>query len=120
LACFEHRIITFSSHLTRPIFSGDMKIVDRHQFLRQRWKVRKCTSRTNLSGVPPNVKADLALSRDGWDIWQTRQLIVALLAGGSGASHGTQHSGMAQQIFPPGNATRTEDCQDRDGPQVGR
>jgi hypothetical protein len=76
-----------------------MKIVDRHLVLRQLWKVRKCTSRTNLSGVPPNMKADLALSRDGWDIWQTRQLTVALLAGGSGASHGTQHSGMAQQVF---------------------
>jgi transposase len=30
---------------------------------------------------------------------ETRQLSVALLAGGSGASHGTQRSGMAQQVF---------------------
>jgi transposase len=36
-----------------------------------------------------------------------KQIADALLAGGSGASHGPQRPGMAQQIFPPGDAART-------------
>lgn len=37
---------------------------------------------------------------------ETKRLPVALLAGGSGASHGTQRPGMAWQLFPPGHAAR--------------
>ena len=42
--------------------------------------------------------------------------IVAFLAGGSGAGHGTQSAGMAQQVLSPGDAARTEDRQSRHGP----
>src|SRR5580698_4239839 len=38
---------------------------------------------------------------------QTGELDVALLVGGSCPSYGTKHSGMAQQVFPPGHATRS-------------
>src|SRR6266852_3012128 len=51
---------------------------------------------------------------------ETRQLAVALLTGGSGASHGAQRPGMAQQVFPPGDATGTEDRQGSHGPQTSR
>jgi transposase len=47
---------------------------------------------------------------------QTGQLAVALLAGGSGPSHGAQRPGVAPQVFPPGPAAGTEDCQGRHGP----
>ena len=50
---------------------------------------------------------------------ETRQLSVALLAGGSGASHGAQRPGMAQQVFPPGDAAGTEDRQGSHGPETG-
>ena len=40
---------------------------------------------------------------------QTGEFDVALLDGGSGAGHSSQPSGMAQQVFPPGHATRKED-----------
>ena len=50
---------------------------------------------------------------------QTRQLAVALLAGGSGASYGTQRPGMAQQVFPPGHAARKENREGRHGPEAG-
>ena len=50
---------------------------------------------------------------------QTRQLSVALLAGGSGASYGTQRPGMAQQVFPPGHAARKENREGRHGPEAG-
>ena len=51
---------------------------------------------------------------------QTRQLADALLAGRSGASHGTQRPGLAQQVFPPGHAARTENRKGRHGPQTSR
>jgi hypothetical protein len=35
-------------------------------------------------------------------------------AGGSGASDGAQPSGMAEQVFSPGHATRAEDCEGRE------
>ena len=49
---------------------------------------------------------------------QARQRAAAFPAGGSGASDGAQPSGMAEQVFSPGDAARAEDCQGRDGPQV--
>src|SRR5271167_3388173 len=51
---------------------------------------------------------------------ETRQLSVALSAGGSGASHGAQRRGMAQQVFPPGDATGTENREGSHGPQTSR
>jgi transposase len=45
--------------------------------------------------------------------------MLALLAGGSGAGHGAQPSGMAQQVLPPDDAPGTEDRQGRHGPQAG-
>src|SRR5580704_4744524 len=39
---------------------------------------------------------------------QTGEFDVALLVGGSCPCYGTKHSGMAQQVFPPGHATRKE------------
>ena len=50
---------------------------------------------------------------------QARQRAAAFPAGGSGASDGAQPAGMAEQVFSPGDAARAEDCQSRDGPQVG-
>jgi hypothetical protein len=50
---------------------------------------------------------------------QTRQLSIALLTGGSGASHGTQRPGMAQSVLPPGHAARKENCEGRHGPEAG-
>ena len=47
---------------------------------------------------------------------QARQFDVALPAGGSGAGDGAQPSGMAQQVFSPGDAAGTEDRQGRHGP----
>jgi len=49
---------------------------------------------------------------------QARQHAVAFPAGGSGASDGAQPSGMAEQVFSPGDAARAEDCEGRDGAQV--
>ena len=50
---------------------------------------------------------------------ETRQLAVALSAGGGGASHGTQRPGMAQQVLSPGHAARAKDRKGRHGPQTG-
>src|SRR5580700_9351370 len=50
---------------------------------------------------------------------QTGEFDVALLVGGSCPSYGTKHSGMAQQVFPPGHATRKEDREGRHGPEAG-
>ena len=50
---------------------------------------------------------------------QARQFDVALLVGGSGAGHGAQSTGMAQQIFSSDDATGTEDRQGRDGAKAG-
>jgi Transposase len=49
---------------------------------------------------------------------QARQHAAAFPAGGSGASDGAQPSGMAEQVFSPGDATRAEDCEGGDGPQA--
>ena len=51
---------------------------------------------------------------------QARQFDLAFPAGGSGAGDGAQSAGVAQQIFSPGAAARTEDCESCDGPPVGR
>jgi Transposase len=51
---------------------------------------------------------------------ETRQLAVALPAGGSGASHGAQRPGMAQQVFSPDHAARTQDREGSHGPQTRR
>ena len=51
---------------------------------------------------------------------QARQFDLALSAGGSGTSDGAQLAGVAQQIFSSGAASRTQDCESRDGPPVGR
>src|SRR6266404_4359920 len=47
------------------------------------------------------------------------ELAVTFPAGGSGASHGTQPSGMAQQVCPPDDAARTENRQGGHGTQTG-
>jgi hypothetical protein len=51
-------------------------------------------------------------------ISEQRQLAVVFLTGGSGASHGAQRPGMAQQVFPPGDAARTKDRQSSHGPEA--
>src|ERR1039458_1348050 len=50
---------------------------------------------------------------------QTGEFDVALPAGGSGAGHSAQRARVEQPVLPPGDATRTEDCQGRNGPQAG-
>ena len=50
---------------------------------------------------------------------QAREFDVALLAGGSGAGHGAQSSGMAQPVLSPDDAARTEDRQGRHGAETG-
>ena len=40
-------------------------------------------------------------------------------SGASGAGDGAQPPGVAQQIFAPDDATRTEDCKGRNGPETG-
>ncbi len=50
---------------------------------------------------------------------QARKFDLALLAGGSGAGHGAQSSGMAQPILSPDDAAGTEDRQGRDGAAAG-
>ena len=47
---------------------------------------------------------------------ETRELAAAFPVGGSRASHGAQQPGMAQQVFPLGDAPRTEDRQGSHGP----
>jgi Transposase len=49
--------------------------------------------------------------------WENRDL-RQLLWHRSGASDGAQPAGMAKQVFSPGDATRAEDCESSDGPQV--
>jgi len=49
---------------------------------------------------------------------QTGEWNPAFLAGGSGAGHGTERSGVAEPMFPSGHATRTEDRQGRHGTQT--
>src|SRR5208283_3853523 len=50
---------------------------------------------------------------------ETRELAAAFSAGGSGAGYGARRPGMAQEVFSPGAATRTEDRQGRDGAEAG-
>jgi hypothetical protein len=50
---------------------------------------------------------------------QAGQFDASLPAGGSGAGDGAQLAGVAQSVLSPGDATRTEDCQSRDGSQAG-
>ena len=52
-------------------------------------------------------------------IHQTGEFDVALFAGGSGAGHSAQRARVAQPVLPPGDATRTEDCQGRHGSPTG-
>jgi hypothetical protein len=47
---------------------------------------------------------------------ESGQLASAVPAGGGSPSHGAQRPGVAQQVFPPGPAAGTEDCQGRHGP----
>ena len=49
---------------------------------------------------------------------QTRELSIALLAGGSSPGHGTYPAGMAQQVFSLSHAARTEDRQGGDGAET--
>jgi len=51
---------------------------------------------------------------------QARQRAAAFFAGGSGAGHGAQSAGVAQQVFPSGYAARAEDRESRDGAKAGR
>src|SRR5258708_32614808 len=50
---------------------------------------------------------------------ETRELSLTFPAGGSGASDGAQPSGMAQQVYSPDDAARTENRQGRDGAKTG-
>src|SRR5690242_16020487 len=50
---------------------------------------------------------------------ETREFDVALLVSGSCPSHGTQRSGMAQQVFPLDDAPGPENRQGRDGAALG-
>ena len=50
---------------------------------------------------------------------QAGEFDVALFAGGSGAGHSAQRAGVAQQVLPPDDATRTENRQGRHGAQTG-
>ena len=50
---------------------------------------------------------------------QTRQLTVALSAGGSGPGHGAQPPAVAQQVLPPLHAPRTKDREGSDGSKAG-
>jgi len=88
-----------------------------------------CTDRTGLradhrrNGTVSVWQADRGLSRPGavgkiqresaapGAHHQTGEFDRAFLAGGSGASHGTQSAGMAQQVYPPDDAARTKDRQ---------
>src|SRR3954454_14843332 len=40
-------------------------------------------------------------------------------AGGSGAGHGAESTGVAQQVLSPGHAAWTEDCESSDGAETG-
>src|SRR6185369_2874741 len=46
---------------------------------------------------------------------QTGEWVHAFLAGGSGPGHSTERWGMAQQIFPPGDAARAQNRERGDG-----
>ena len=92
-----------------------------------------CTDRTGLradhrrNGTVSVWQADRGLSRPGavgkiqresaapGAHHQTGEFDRAFLAGGSGASHGTQSAGMAQQVCPPDDAARTKDRQSSHG-----
>src|ERR1700757_3117618 len=50
---------------------------------------------------------------------QTRQRAAALFAGGSGAGHGAQSAGVAQQVFPSRHAAWTQDRESSDGAETG-
>src|SRR6266852_5866393 len=50
---------------------------------------------------------------------ETRELSITVPAGRSGASNGAQPSGMAQQVYSPDDAARTENRQGRDGTKTG-
>ncbi len=50
---------------------------------------------------------------------QTRQLFVALLAGGGRPGGSTKQSGVATSVHSPGDASTQEHCQGSDGAEVG-
>src|SRR3954469_19013272 len=50
---------------------------------------------------------------------QARQRAAAVSAGGSGAGHDAQSTGVAQQVLSPGHAAWTEDCESSDGAETG-
>src|SRR5579859_2874407 len=50
---------------------------------------------------------------------QARQRAAAVSAGGSGAGHGAQPAGVAQQVLPSGHAAWTEDRQSSHGAEAG-
>jgi len=50
---------------------------------------------------------------------QARQRAAQVSAGGSGAGHGAQQPGVAQQVFPPRDAAWKKDRQGSDGAQAG-
>jgi len=50
---------------------------------------------------------------------QTRELDIALLAGGSGPGDGAQRAGMAQSVLPSGDAPGTKDGEGGDGAPTG-
>ena len=50
---------------------------------------------------------------------QARQRAAAVSAGGSGAGHGAQSAGVAQQVLPPRHATGTQDREGSDGAKAG-
>jgi transposase len=71
-----------------------------------------------LSGTGPSRRIQRQSATAG-AYHQTGQFDAALFAGGSGAGHSAQRARVAQPVLPPGDATRTEDCQSSDGSPTG-
>jgi hypothetical protein len=49
-----------------------------------------------------------------------RGVRCCFFSGGSGAGDGTQHSTMAEQVFPPNETARTQDREGSDSTKIGR
>jgi hypothetical protein len=68
------------------------------------------------TGTSGRVKRESATART---YYQAGEFDVAFFAGGSGAGHGAQRAGMAEPVFPSGDAAGTEDRQGCYGTPVG-
>ena len=72
----------------------------------------------NYVGMIPCEDSSARKQRLG-DIQQTRQLLVALLAGGGRPGGSTKQSGVATSVHSPGHASAQEHCQGSDGAEAG-